>query len=444
MTAAQATRPTQRKRALEATGELVAANGYAQTTVAQITREAGISRAKFYEEFKDKEDCFLAAHAPLADRLGAEVEQAIGERPASEAAQSAIGALVRFAEDEPAAFYVLTHEAMLAGRAGWQARDRLSERLEGAIEAAWTRAGAEDAVPDIPAKMLVGASIRLLGVHMRRGEREHSQLQSGLLEWLQNYEAPSAARRCTALHCHAALCEGDELPAVGPTAPAPLPRGRHRRPAPVAKQIQRERILHASAEVVRAKGHVNVSVSEIVTQAGVSREVFYTHFRDRQEALLAVQSLMFEQVLGACAGPFFRSSISWEERIWESGRIFTTFIVAQPALSQIAFVDTYALGPEGLQRADDSIAAFSIFLEQGRSQEPGAKSVPSLVGAALFTSIIEVIVYYICNGRAEELPGLLPVVSYVIFAPLIGREAANGFVGGRVEAGDGLIEGPAG
>jgi hypothetical protein len=55
-----------------------------------------------------------------------------------------------------------------------------------------------------------------------------------------------------------------------------------------------------------------------------------------------------------------------------------------------------------------------------------------LVGAALFTSIIEVIVYYICNGRAAELPGLLPVVSYAIFAPLIGREAADLFIDRRL------------
>ena len=121
MTAAQATKPTQRERVLEAIIELVASSGYAQSTVAQIARRAHISRAKFYEEFKDKQDCFLAAHAPLAERLGGEVEQAIGERPYSEAAQSAIGAIVRFAEEQPGAFYVLTHEAMLAGHAGWHA-----------------------------------------------------------------------------------------------------------------------------------------------------------------------------------------------------------------------------------------------------------------------------------------------------------------------------------
>ena len=51
MTAAQATKPTQRERVLEAIIELVASSGYAQSTVAQIARRAHISRAKFYEEF---------------------------------------------------------------------------------------------------------------------------------------------------------------------------------------------------------------------------------------------------------------------------------------------------------------------------------------------------------------------------------------------------------
>ena len=60
---------SQRERLLEAAVRVVAEKGYAATTVANLTREAGISRTTFYAMFDDKEDCFLAAYDGIADAL---------------------------------------------------------------------------------------------------------------------------------------------------------------------------------------------------------------------------------------------------------------------------------------------------------------------------------------------------------------------------------------
>ena len=48
---------------------IVADKGYAATTVADLTKEAGISRTTFYELFADKEACFLAAYDSAVDVL---------------------------------------------------------------------------------------------------------------------------------------------------------------------------------------------------------------------------------------------------------------------------------------------------------------------------------------------------------------------------------------
>jgi AcrR family transcriptional regulator len=52
---------SQRTRMLRALIEVVAEKGYAATTVADVIGRAGVSRTTFYEQFKDKEDCFLVA-----------------------------------------------------------------------------------------------------------------------------------------------------------------------------------------------------------------------------------------------------------------------------------------------------------------------------------------------------------------------------------------------
>jgi AcrR family transcriptional regulator len=57
---------------LSAITEAVAEKGYANTVVADVIKRSGVSRATFYEQFRDKADCFRAAfesHAALVTTL---------------------------------------------------------------------------------------------------------------------------------------------------------------------------------------------------------------------------------------------------------------------------------------------------------------------------------------------------------------------------------------
>ena len=72
---------SQRQRLLEATIRVVAEKGYGPATVADLTREAGISRTTFYEMFEDKQACFLAAYDAAVDAL---VRRVVGAYEAAE------------------------------------------------------------------------------------------------------------------------------------------------------------------------------------------------------------------------------------------------------------------------------------------------------------------------------------------------------------------------
>jgi AcrR family transcriptional regulator len=67
---------SQRDRLLDAAVDVVAEKGYGATTVADLTKEAGVSRTTFYELFEDKEACFLAAYDAAADVLARRVAAA--------------------------------------------------------------------------------------------------------------------------------------------------------------------------------------------------------------------------------------------------------------------------------------------------------------------------------------------------------------------------------
>jgi AcrR family transcriptional regulator len=67
---------SQRGRLLAAMARAVAAKGFARTVVADVLAGAGVSRETFYEQFRDKEDCFLAAYEAAVETLLASVTEA--------------------------------------------------------------------------------------------------------------------------------------------------------------------------------------------------------------------------------------------------------------------------------------------------------------------------------------------------------------------------------
>jgi AcrR family transcriptional regulator len=58
----------------------VARQGYNQTTIADITKAAALSRRTFYEHFSNKEECFAAAYQEAVDRVRAATLDAVAEQ----------------------------------------------------------------------------------------------------------------------------------------------------------------------------------------------------------------------------------------------------------------------------------------------------------------------------------------------------------------------------
>jgi AcrR family transcriptional regulator len=103
---------SQRDRILWAMAEVSAERGYAHVSVADVLTRAGVSRATFYQLFRDKEDCFGAAYEALAElitstladefaRLDAERKGARTERRAIEMLDRLLALLFKFLADAP-------------------------------------------------------------------------------------------------------------------------------------------------------------------------------------------------------------------------------------------------------------------------------------------------------------------------------------------------------
>lgn len=107
---------SQRERILVAMAESCAGKGFGATTVADICGAAGVSRATFYELFKDKEDCFHAAmELSLADAMGGIVAVYSPDKPWATMVRDAAAAFLDLLASRPAFARMAMVEAPASG-----------------------------------------------------------------------------------------------------------------------------------------------------------------------------------------------------------------------------------------------------------------------------------------------------------------------------------------
>jgi AcrR family transcriptional regulator len=157
---------TQRERLLDAMARTVSRHGYAGTSVAEVLKVARISRRTFYEQFIDKEDCFLAAYDAIATLCADRVAAAYrAEARWDEALARAFETLLEVLAAEPDFARLAVVEALGAGPRGLERRDEALRSLVALIEDARERAELAVAPPALVAQAIAGGIYEL--VHAR-------------------------------------------------------------------------------------------------------------------------------------------------------------------------------------------------------------------------------------------------------------------------------------
>ncbi|HEX6687999.1 MAG TPA: TetR/AcrR family transcriptional regulator [Solirubrobacterales bacterium] len=163
----------QRERLLAAMVGAVTEIGYNTLTVQNVLTRAGISRPTFYEQFEDKEDCFLAAFDSSAARLRGRVEAAVTEAGPTwrDQLRSGIAELLRFIADEPEEARTVIVEARASSPAGLRRRDELLDRFADCIDAL-VRDDLDEPPTAIAAAGVAGGIESVLYARLQRGETE--------------------------------------------------------------------------------------------------------------------------------------------------------------------------------------------------------------------------------------------------------------------------------
>jgi AcrR family transcriptional regulator len=408
----------------------VARNGYCAATVAQVIAHAGVSRPTFYEYFTDKGDCFVAALVAVQERLIADVRKAVHSTAPEQAVQATVGTLVGFADSEPTTARALLNEAMSGGPRALDARDQGIAAIEETIEQRYLQVDASTPVPDLPVRTLVGGIYRLLASRLRRAEQGTPGLAADLEVWIRTYEHPLGEHRWRTLQ-PVSVPQPSSVVGTPLQPPGPLPRGRARLSKQEIAENRRQRLLLAAARLGEKKGYAATTIADITKLARVDTRVFYQLFADKQEAFRALHELLFQRLMAVTASGFISGS-TWPERIWEGGRAFAQYIEQDPTLAHASFVDSHVGDADTMQRVEELVTGFTLFLHEGYQHTPLAARPSSQALKAIAMTVFELDYSLVRESRLRELSGLLPHVTFLVLAPFIAPAEANKFIDDKI------------
>jgi AcrR family transcriptional regulator len=150
----------QRERLLNGVVDAVAEHGYNATTIGAITEAAKISRRTFYEHFKDKEGCFLAAYEMIDTHVrGSMLAAAERSGPWPERVRASLAALLEVLSRDLGVtrFYLVEPLA-----AGGEIAARYRDAMQMLAEALRPDEGLSGANPEVRDQVLMGGIATLI------------------------------------------------------------------------------------------------------------------------------------------------------------------------------------------------------------------------------------------------------------------------------------------
>jgi len=154
---------SQRERLLVAIAQTTAEQGFNATTIGDVCTAAGVSRATFYELFKDKEDCFHAAmELSLADAMGSIVAVYSPDKPWATMVRDAAAAFLELLASRPTFARMAMIEAPASGERAFELYASGKRVLQSLLERGRDDPVEEEAIPTSAARAALAAAESLI------------------------------------------------------------------------------------------------------------------------------------------------------------------------------------------------------------------------------------------------------------------------------------------
>jgi AcrR family transcriptional regulator len=196
------------------------------------------------------------------------------------------------------------------------------------------------------------------------------------------------------------------------------------------EEIQRTKILEATAALVAERGVGALTLGDTIALAGVSRRVFYECFDDREACLLAAFDLGVERAAERIA-PAYAAQSRWRDAIRAGLAELLRFLDDEPALGRLCIVHSLSGGAVLLRRRAEVQSILGEVMDRGRAEGAAGRNEPppvvaeGVVGAVL--TVIQTRLLAQDSDPPEERPTieLFGSLMSLIALPYLGAGAAR-------------------
>ncbi len=402
----------QRARIHGALIEAVAHDGYQGTSVKQVIELAGVSRRSFYEQFANKEDCFLVTFDLIVNRDLQQIRRAYlaADGPLEQRARAACERFARTIEEDRNASILVVLEAQRAGAAGLL---RL-RKAAGACEQMLGRGFAEspNATPlPVPIVRAISGGLQGIAASALRdpGATEDVDLAEEMLRWTLAFQTPAAeglAERMAA-GLTARMREISATHGCGPHG------------AEVSSRDERTRLLQGMLRLVAREDYCTLTAPQIADEANVSIDAFCTLFADKQRCLLAAIDMIGEELLAIAADPELVSE-DWGRALRRVLGQLMRYLASHPLQTRVLAQEALCTSGDAFEQIVDLVRAIATLLTEGAPTPAHNALVTDAVAGALWHTIR----CQVAGGRIELLAAVSDHLSCVVLAQFIGAEAA--------------------
>jgi AcrR family transcriptional regulator len=378
--------------------EAVATNGYGATSVKRVVTLAGVSRRAFYEQFANKQECFLATLDLISN-------QAIDSIAATYSAtdgtleQRLDAAFVTFADvvrRNPKGARVMLVDAPSAGPAGWERLTETLKMFERRLATSFAHAPDAASLPEPVTRAIVGGLRRATFVRLLEERTEEMPaLVADMVSWTLAFQT----ERLRPLEVRLRDVPGEAV---------------------LSREDERARVMRSALELAALEGYGNLTPMRIVDEAGVSVDTFFELFDNMEACFLAALEKLSEEVRETMSDPQLASGEQWPAAVRRALDRLMRYFAARPAYTQTIATGVFAMGQHAVDLGSQLACEVAARLTAGAPCAPLAGLAQEGIEGAIWHTI------YIqtTNRGACALPELSDYLAFVVLAPFLGAEQA--------------------
>jgi AcrR family transcriptional regulator len=382
--------------------EAVAANGYGRTSVKQVVTLAGVSRRAFYEQFANKQECFLSTLDLIAAHVLARIADSYraSEGPLQERLGAALCSFAETVRANPKGSRVMLVDAPSAGPAGWARLTKTLATFESRLAESFAYAPDAAPLPGPVARAIVGGLRRTTFVLLVEDRAEEMPaMAEHMLSWVMTFKTESPS------------------PLAGGPRSVPMnvrPRG----------EDERARVLRSALELAALEGYSNMTPMRIADEAGVSIDTFFELFDDMETCILAAVEQLGEEVREVVSDPGLASAAEWPRAVRRALDALMRYFASHPANAQTIATGVFAMGQRAVDMGAELAREVATRLTAGAPAQPLTVLAKESIEGAIWHTIYS----QTSRGGTSALPELSDYLAYVVLAPYLGAEDAAGIV----------------